>query len=85
MERTSTQVLEEKKKRHEQVANEVEKRCLVERTVGDLYDWINELHCEHRAMYCSEVQIYIFLFCFKFETKLKNNSKEITFFTQPIL
>ena len=34
--RTSTQVLEEKKKRHEQVAKEVEKRCLVERTVDVL-------------------------------------------------
>ena len=46
MERTSTQVLEEKKKRHEQVAKEVEKRCLVEKTADDLYDWIDELHAE---------------------------------------
>ena len=35
--------------------------------------------CEHRAMYCSEVQIYIFMFRFKFETKLNNNPKGITF------
>jgi len=43
---TSAQVLDEKKKRRVQVAKEVEKRHIVEQTVDDLYDWIDELHFE---------------------------------------
>ena len=40
------QFLEEKKKRHEIVAKDVGKRKLVEDTVGELYEQIDELHLE---------------------------------------
>ena len=46
LDRTSAQVLDEKKKRRVQVAKEVEKRHIVEQTVDDLYEWIDELHFE---------------------------------------
>ena len=42
----TNQVLEEKKKRRDQMAKEVEKRHLVESAIDDLYDWIDELHSE---------------------------------------
>jgi hypothetical protein len=42
----AAQVLEEKQKRRVQVASEVEKRRLVEQTVDELYDWVDELHAE---------------------------------------
>ena len=42
----AAQVLEEKQKRCVQVASEVEKRRLVEQTVDELYDWVDELHAE---------------------------------------
>ena len=46
MDITSAQVLDEKKKRRDQVAKEIEKRQVVEQTVDDLYEWIDELHSE---------------------------------------
>ena len=42
----SAQVIEEKNKYREQRAKEIEKRHMVEQTVDDLYDWIDELHLE---------------------------------------
>lgn len=42
----TNQVLDEKKKRRDQVAKEVEKRHLVESAVDELYEWIDELHSE---------------------------------------
>ena len=42
----SAQVVDEKRKRREQVGKEVEKRHIVEQTVDDLYGWIDELHSE---------------------------------------
>ena len=42
----SAQVLDEKSKRREQVAKDIEKRHMVEQTVDDLYDWIDKLHLE---------------------------------------
>jgi len=42
----AAQVLEEKQKRRVQVAFEAEKRRLVEQTVDELYDWVDELHAE---------------------------------------
>ena len=42
----TVQVLDEKKMRRAQVAKEIEKRRLVERTIDDLYGWIDELHVE---------------------------------------
>jgi len=46
LDRTSAQVFDEKKKCRVQVAKEVEKRYIVEQTVDDLYEWIDELHSE---------------------------------------
>ena len=43
---TSARVLAKKKKRHEQVAKKGEKRHIVEQTVDDLYDWVDELHTD---------------------------------------
>jgi len=40
------QVHEEKQKRRAQVAYEVQKRRLVEQTVDELYDWVDDLHAE---------------------------------------
>ena len=40
------QVLEEKKRRRDGIANEVAKRKAVEATVDELYEWIDELHSE---------------------------------------
>ena len=40
------QVVEEKKRRRKGIANEIAKRKVVEQTVNELYDWIDELHSE---------------------------------------
>ena len=40
------QVVEEKKRRRKGIANEIAKRKVVEQTVDELYDWIDELHSE---------------------------------------
>ena len=39
-------ILDQKKKMRAQTAAQVEKRKVVEETVGDLYEFINELHAE---------------------------------------
>ena len=40
------QLLEEKQKRRLDVEKEVSKRKAVEKTVDEMYDWVDELHCE---------------------------------------
>lgn len=40
------EVLAEKKKRRQGIADEIAKRKVVEQTVDDLYEWIDELHSE---------------------------------------
>ena len=42
----AAKVLEEKQNRRSEVASKVQKRRLVEETVDELYDWVDELHAE---------------------------------------
>ena len=42
----SESIHEEKKRRRENTATQVQKRKAVEATVDDLYEWIDELHDE---------------------------------------